>query len=218
MAQNSPEQSLVPSHDEGTRAGRGAAQDPAKKSVLKSPLVTGLGGFLLAAIPVIGLIISPWFQEHWNPPDKSVSLGAVCLESGVTRGSFYSGYHEKVKDPTLRGLEVTIALTANGFDGESIYMRSDVLNSVSGVEALGSLDDMVELRAIPVNAPTVMRDPQIWVPLPTMPGQYVVQIRVMDGDLPSGNQGLASAYSRVFTIGSGGRVTLSGLCTEGLTS
>jgi hypothetical protein len=90
-----------------------------------------------------------------------------------------------------------------------------VLNAVSGVEALGSLKGMAELRVVPVNAPTVMRDPQIWVPLPATPGQYVVQIRVMDGDLPSGNQGLASAYSRVFTLGSGGRVTLPGLCTGG---
>lgn len=183
--------------------------------MLKSPLVTGLGGFLLAAVPVIGLIISPWFQEHWNPPNKSASLGAVCLESGVTRGSFYSGYHEKVKDPNLQGLEVTVALTANGFDGEDIYMSSDVLNAVSGVEALGLLRGMAELRGLPVNAPTVMRDPQIWVPLPATPGQYVVQIRVMDGDLSSGNQGLASAYSRGFTLGSGDRVTLSGLCTGG---
>lgn len=70
--------------------------------MLKSPLVTGLGGFLLAAVPVIGLIVSPWFQEHWNPPNKSVSLGAVCLESGVTRGSFYLGYREKVKNPICK--------------------------------------------------------------------------------------------------------------------
>jgi hypothetical protein len=74
---------------------------------------------------------------------------------------------------------------------------------------------MAELRPVPINASTVMRDPQIWVPLPTARGQYVVQVRVMDGDLASGNQGLASAYSRVFTLGSGGRVTLSGLCSSG---
>ena len=215
MVQDSSEQSPNPSRDEGARTGHGAAQASARKSLLKSPLVTGLGGFLLAAVPVIDLIFSPWFQEHWNPPNKSVSLGAVCLESGVTRGSFYLGYREKVKNPDLQGLEETVALTANGFDGEDIYISSDVLNSVSGVEALGSLKGMAELRVVPVNAPTVMRDPQIWVPLPATPGQYVVQVRVMDGDLPSGNQGLASAYSRVFTLRSGGRVTLSGLCTGG---
>jgi hypothetical protein len=216
MVRDSSEQNPNPSRDEGARTGQGVAtQAPARTSLLKSPLVTGLGGFLLAAVPVIGLIVSPWFQEHWNPPDKSVSLGAICLESGVTRGSFYLGYHEKVKDSNLQGIEETVALTANGFDGEDIYISSDVLNAVSGVEALGSLKGMAELRVVPVNAPTVMRDPQIWVPLPATPGQYLVQIRVMDGDLPSGNQGLASAYSRVFTLGSGGRVTLSGLCTGG---
>jgi hypothetical protein len=47
---------------------------------------------------------------------------------------------------------------------------------------------MAELRPVPINASTVMRDPQIWVPLPAARGQYVVQVRVMDGDLASGNQ------------------------------
>jgi hypothetical protein len=215
MAQYSPEQSPDPSHDEGATTGHGAAHEPAEKSLLRSRLVAGLWGFLLAALPVIGLVITPWFQEHWDPPDKSVSLSAVCLESGVTHGYFWSLYHEKVKDPTLQGLEVTVALTANGFDGADIYIRSDVLNPVSGAEALGSLQGMTELRPVPINAPTVMRDPQIWVPLPTTPGQYAVQVRVMDGDLPSGNQGLASAYSSVFTLRSGGRITLSGLCNGG---
>lgn len=129
----------------------------------------------------------------------------------VTHGYFWSLYHEKVKDPNLQGLEVTVALTANGFDGADIYLSSDVLDAASGAEALGSPRGMADQRRVPVNAPTVMRDPQIWVPLPTARGQYVVQVRIMDGDLPSGNQGLASAYSRVFSRGGGGRVTLSGL-------
>ena len=170
MAQYSPEQSPDPSHDEGATTCHRAAQEPAEKSLLRSRLVAGLWGFLLAALPVIGLVITPWFQEHWDPPDKSVSLGAVCLESGVTHGYFWSLYHEKVKDPTLQGLELTVSLTANGFDGADIYIRSDVLNTVSGAEALGSLQSMAELRPVPIDAPTVMRDPQIWVPLPTTPG------------------------------------------------
>jgi hypothetical protein len=209
---SSPEQSSDPSHVEGARTGQAAAQEPASRSWLKSPLVTGLGGFLLAAVPVIGLIVSPWFQEHWDPPDKSVSLGAVCVESGITEGSFDSGYHEKARYPNLPGLEVTVALTANGFDSGNIYMRSDVLNSVSGVEALGQMESQAEKRQVPINASTVRRDPQIWVPLPTTTGQYVVQVRVMDGDFPSGNQGLAEAYSPLFTLRSGGRISLSGLC------
>ena len=57
-------------------------------------------------------------------------------------------------------------MTARGFDGDNIYLRSDVLNTVTGVEALGSRQKLGELRAVPVNASTVMRDPQIWVPLP----------------------------------------------------
>ncbi len=214
VTQSSSQQSLGSSHHEGVRTGQVTIQNPAKKRWL-APLVSGLVGFLLAAVPVIGLIISPWFQEHWDPPNKSVSLGAVCLESGVTRGSFYSDYHEEVTDTNLRGLEVTVALTANGFDGADIYLRSDVLNAVSGVEALGSLRGMAELREVPINAPTVMRDPQIWVPLPAATGQYVVQIRVMDGDLPSENQGLASAYSPLFALRSGDRVSSPELCTEG---
>jgi hypothetical protein len=52
-------------------------------------------------------------------------------------------------------------------------------------------------------------------PLPAKTGQYVIQIRVMDGDLPSGNQGLASAYSPLFTLRSGDRVASPELCTEG---
>jgi hypothetical protein len=92
-------------------------------------------GVLLATVPVIGLVISPWFQEHWDPPDRSVSLGAVCLESGVTHGYFWSQYHEKVEDPALQGLEVTVALASNGFDGADIYLRSDVLDAVSGAES-----------------------------------------------------------------------------------
>jgi hypothetical protein len=212
VTRSSSEQSPGPSHEEGATTGQIAPQDPDTRRWL-TPLLTALGGFLVAVIPVVGLIVSPWFQEHWDPPSKSVSLGAVCIQSGVTRGSFYSGYQEKVPDPNLEGLEVTVALTANGFDGGDIYMRSNVLNAVSGVEALGSLQGMAELRQVPINAPTVMRDPQIWVPLPTTTGQYVVQVRVMDGDLPSGNQGLAGAYSPLFTARSGGHVTLSGLCT-----
>jgi hypothetical protein len=216
VAQPSSEQGRDSSHDESARLGQGPGPGPGpgRKSWLKSPLATGLVGFLLAAVPVVGLIFSPWFQEHWDPPEKSVSLGAVCLQSGVTRGDFYSGYRKTVKDPGLPGLEMTVALTASGFDSEDIYLRSNVLSAVSGAEALGSLQDQAELRVVPVNAPTVMRDPQIWVPLPpATSGQYVVQVRVMDGDLPSGNQGLASAYSRVFTLGSGGRITVPGLCT-----
>lgn len=215
MAQYSTGQNPDPPHEENATTGHGAAPEPAKESLLKSPLLAGLWGFLLATVPVIGLVISPWFQEHWDPPDRSVSLGAICLESGVTHGYFWSQYHEKVEDPALQGLEVTVALAANGFDGADIYLKSDVLDAVSGAESLGSLQGMAELRPVPVNASTVMRDPQIWVPLPTARGQYVVQVRVMDGDLASGNQGLASAYSRVFTLGSGGRVTLSGLCSSG---
>jgi hypothetical protein len=213
MAEHSPGQSRDPSRDGGATTGHGTAPEPDKKSLLRSRLVAGLWGFLLAAVPVVGVVITTWFQAHWDPPDKSVSLGAVCLESGVTHGYFWSLYHEKVADPTLQGLEVTVALTANGFDGANIYIRSDVLNTVSGAEALGSLQDMAELRPVPISASTVMRDPQIWVPLPTTPGKYAVQVRVMDGDLPSGNQGLASAYSSIFTLGSGGRITLSGVCS-----
>jgi hypothetical protein len=214
VTHSSSEQSPGPSHHEGARTGPAIIPNPTKKRWL-APLLSGLGGFLLAAIPVLGLIITPWFQEHWDPPNKSVSLGAVCLESGVTRQSFYSGYHEQVTHPNQQGLEVTVALTANGFDGADIYMRSDVLNAVSGAEGLGSLQGMAELREVPINASIVMRDPQIWVPLPAKTGQYVVQIRVMDGDLPSGNQGLASAYSPLFTLRSGDRVASPELCTEG---
>ena len=207
------EQSPRPARDESARPGQVATQDPARKSWLKSPLVTGLGGFLLAAVPVIGLIASPWFQEHWDPPNKSVSLGVVCLESGVTEGSYDSARHEQALYPSLPGLYVTIALTANGFDGGYIYMKSDVLNAISGVEALGPLESQAEERQIPVNASTVVRDPEIWVPLPATTGKYVVQIRVMDGDLPGGNQGLAEAYSPLFALRSGDRIAMSGLCT-----
>jgi hypothetical protein len=216
MGQSSPEQSPDPSHNEAAGTGHVTAQDPIKKSWVSSLFAGGLGGFLAAVISASGVYLSPWFQEHWDPPSKAVSLGAICLESGITRGAFYLGYRRpesKTAHSSLHGLLVSVALTARGFDGDNIYLRSDVLNTVSGVEALGSRQKLGELRAVPVNASTVMRDPQIWVPLPATPGQYVVQIRVSDGDLPSGNQGLAAAYSRVFALGSDGRVTLSGLCT-----
>jgi hypothetical protein len=210
------EQDPEPPQDEAAGTGDAAVQGPAGKGWLTSPLAKGIGALLLAVIPASGVYFSPWFQEHWDPPSKSVTLGAVCLETGITRASFYSGYGipaAKITDPDTSGLLVSIALTANGFDGDNIYLRSDVLNTVSGVEALGSLERLSEVRAVPVNASAVMRDPQIWVPVPTTAGQYVVLIRVSDGDLPSGNQGLASAYSRTFTVDSDGRLALSGLCT-----
>lgn len=183
-----------------------------------SPLAKGLGALLLAVLAASGTYFSPWFQEHWDPPSKSVSFGAVCLESGVTRGSFYSaaGVTEaKVQDSELQGLLVSVALTASGFDGTEFYLRSDVLNDVSGVEALGSRLGLDEHRIIPVDASTVMRDPQIWVPLPAAPGRYVVQIRAYEESAASGNQGLASAYSSTFVLNSNDAVALSALCTKG---
>lgn len=214
MAQSSPEQSPEPADNEVAVGGHVADQGSSKQSWLTSPLAKAIGALLLAVIPAIGVYFSPWFQEHWDPPSKIVTVGAVCLQSGITYGAYESAYGGKAADPDILGLWVSVALTANGFDGDNIYLMSYVLNNANGADALGSLQGLSERREVPVNASTVMRDPQIWVPQPTTAGQYVVMVRVMDGDLPSGNQGLAAAYSRTFTVGGDGSIALSGLCAS----
>ena len=210
MAQSSSPQSPDPPDTGGSGKGH------LPRVLTWSGLAKGLGAIALAVVPVVGLyVFSPWYQEHVDPPSKSVSLGAVCIESGVTRESFWSRYEVyNITDSTMQGLMVSVALTANGFDGHDIYIRSDVLNAVSGAEALGARQELGNLRPLPLNAATVMRDPQVWVPLPATAGQYEVQIRVYDGDSPAGNQGLASAYSSVFSLDQRGRVSLSDLCTS----
>jgi hypothetical protein len=214
MAQSSPGQTPEPLGNVAAGEGHVAGQGSSKETWITSPLAKGIGALLLAVVPAILVYISPWFQEHWDPPTKSVTVGAICLQSGITYGAYESAYKEKVTNPDILGLWVSIALTANGFDGDTIYLLSYVLNNVTGADALGSLQQLSEHRAVPVNASTVMRDPQVWVPQPTTAGQYVVLVRIMDGDLPSGNQGLAAAYSRPFTVDSDGRIVLSGLCAS----
>ena len=205
-------------------SGSGAEREPPRGRLEGKALTAGIGligamlGGLITLLTGIVPIISPWFQEHVFPPTKSVSISSICIESGVARKHYFDSFGRDYsrrfenEDPNLRGFLVGVAVTLNGFDGETLTLHSNVLNATSGAVAIDqSLQDVAEVRTIEPDAATVMRDPQVWVPPPPSSGRFIIEMRVIE-QTQGGSLGLASGYSRAFTQARNGTVHLSGLC------
>jgi hypothetical protein len=175
-----------------------------------------LGPIGAAALAVLVFYLEPVVQENWDPPSKSVTLSDVCIESGVERGQWFHDSTGKLErlDPTLRGVVVSVNMTATGFDGKDIILTGNVLRAGDGEQApLGSAANLGEEKVVEPKASTVERAPEVWVPLPTMAGRFVIKLYVFDGQDPSENQRLASIYSGQFIVKSDGGVELPALCT-----
>lgn len=180
----------------------------------------GLGTAVVGLVfGVFGYVLNPFVQTHWFPPDRSVSLSQVCLQSGFTLDGFVrridgrpSEAQEDGYSPRERsrpGLDVSVSLTAHGFDGHHFEVGGLALNATRGNAASGSLAGLS--REVKGNADSIMRAPQFFVPIPRRPGTYVVRVDVSNKEMTFR---LASKLGPRFSVKPGGSLKLSSLCTK----
>ena len=170
-------------------AGAFAAQKMGKfaRSML-SPLWPAIVGSL---VTLGGAIAIARLTDLFFPPTKSVDLGQICLQSGLTGGAYFSDINGvPLNAPGSRvifrkdsGLVVGVALTAHGFDSSTLKVDGIMFDALHG-DWDPSRSEVVTgigyYRNVPIDADTVLRDPQFWVPLPKKAGTYVVRVDVWD--------------------------------------
>jgi hypothetical protein len=186
--------------------------------ILGKPLPAAFFGGLVTL--AIGLITG-WVTNTFFPPKKSVDLGQICQQSGLTGADYaheLGGIPQNAPSHDIifrhtPGLVVGTGITIQGYDSHDVNVSGVVFDAIRGSwdpsHAEGA-SGIGYYRTVKVDADTVERAPQFWVPLPKRQGTYVVRVDVWDSGFKFR---LATKEGPKFVIGKNGNLKLSQLCT-----
>ena len=147
---------------------------------------------MVATLLGVAFTLRPSLKPDEPAPVKGATLTDPSADEIITRRQYFQRAQLPARgftsgELTTRGIFVTFRISIEGFKGQKLPLRWELINSVTG--------DEVGQAASTIFKPLAARDSaswQEWIPLPLNGRKYVVFVRVYE---PTGTVPLAAKRS-----------------------